>query len=274
MRVVLILSLVIFISACSHEKKVNELSKKHLDGKVKIMEESTFAILEKYGEVQKGDFKGKFVTIFDKYGNKIEITYHSPFGLAANKNTYKYDANQNLVENCSYDEKGALEHREQYRYDNNGREVEIIYSNAAIVLGNCKYNYSLDLKKVELMHSSSDGSSFKSVNYFDENKFLIEEIYYDEQGNLKLSERYRYDKEGNNVEYNSFNNKGECEVSRKSSFNEKGNEYNSTTIYKNGNSITHTFNYEKFDKVGNWVTSVVTTNGNKEKIIERELQYF
>ena len=76
----------------------NTLIEDNLKGKVSIVTELTFAVIEKFGETQKGDLLSKFIKKYNEKGNVIELNNYESDGSLQSKDISKYNDNGNEIE--------------------------------------------------------------------------------------------------------------------------------------------------------------------------------
>ena len=71
-RTILILVSGLFLFSCSGKKVKSDLDEKKMFGKVKTVTESTYSVVEKFGEVEKGFLTEKSVITYTTSGKEIE----------------------------------------------------------------------------------------------------------------------------------------------------------------------------------------------------------
>src|SRR4051794_38562699 len=102
----ILLIIVTLLLSCS--KLNNDLTKQKLNGKVKSITESEYSVVEKFGDIQKGDLKSKNVYKYDDKGNLIMMIYYSKDTINL-KQLYIRDTKGNVIELKNYDSKDHLE---------------------------------------------------------------------------------------------------------------------------------------------------------------------
>lgn len=170
-----------FLYSCSQSKVKNDLTRENLKGKVMTLTETAYSIIEKSGEVQKGNFVSKFNYKYDNKGDKIEEKLYNPDGSLTQKSTYEYDESGNQIVESRYNSTGSLTQKFTYEYDNNGN----------LSLGN-GYN--------------SNGRLWGKFRYaYDDRSNLIEESMYNQDNKLSWKFTYKHDDKGNQIEMNYYN---------------------------------------------------------------------
>src|ERR1700722_18427271 len=88
----------------------NDWEKQHLNGKVKSIKCVTYkAIVDKLGEIQKGEIIDRSDEIFNNKGNMTEMDYYDSEGNLYPKYVYKHDENGNLIECKANESDGSLD---------------------------------------------------------------------------------------------------------------------------------------------------------------------
>jgi hypothetical protein len=274
-------SLFFFINSCTEkhsEKSSNNLKETDIKGDVRTLAETVFRIDSGPDEIQNGAIISKSIHYFNREGNAIEDKYLSSDGTQRGRTTYKYDENDNLILKIDLDHSGDLEYSEDYKYDQEGREIErngirppnshwnvVIYYDKT---GNLKkgsyhalvksqstkiiFRYDEKGNKVEekILESEKHLIS-RRVNIFDENGYLKGSDLYDSKDTLIQRTIFKYDGSGNIIEQKQGNSKTGFETIRSWEYDEKGNMIRETLAYEENKTI-YTFNYYSYDKQGNW----------------------
>ena len=119
----------------SREKEVDleemiDSEQKVLLGKIKSLTQNEFKASIKFGEVQKGDLKSKFINKYDESGNEIENASYNREGSLCYKSALKYDGNGCFSEISKYNSEGSLSYKctLKYEYDLKGNWTKKIKS--------------------------------------------------------------------------------------------------------------------------------------------------
>jgi hypothetical protein len=101
-------------------------------GKMKSRTTTSYLIVNKFGEITKGEILYSYAYKYDDKGNCIECCSYNSDGSLRYKEIYKYDDKGNQIESCSYNSDGSLSSKQIYKYDDKGNWVkEIIYKGEA-----------------------------------------------------------------------------------------------------------------------------------------------
>lgn len=158
--------------------------KKH---KIKSYKETFYRVVEKNGEIQKGDIAEDSIPlipsstkiVFNKHGNKIEESWFNTNEGLLLKNTYKYDRKRNIVE-----QGGSFKKKFTYEYDEKGNKTKEII---------CDF----------------DGGLICTITYvFDEKGNKTERNVYDSKGNLERKYSYKFDDLFDNFHQYKYDQKG------------------------------------------------------------------
>ena len=177
-KIILAILSVLRLVSCKQSEKKNDLTEENLKGKVKSIKETLYEAVDKFGQIEKGNWFNNYFTIYDKKGNIIEENDYDSDGSLNSKTTYKYDEKGNKIEENDYDSDGRLDSKTTYKYDEKGNTIEKNY-----------YSYS-------------DGRLDSKITYkYNEKGNTIEENdYYYSDGRLdsKTTYKYKYEYDKNN----------------------------------------------------------------------------
>lgn len=214
-------------------KKIkNDLEERNLKGNVKIVIERAYEVFEKFGESEY-KLQGTYEYHFDKNGNLtlIDENYTQVFNREAVKYetfTYKYDKNGNILEKNEYNSNGYLNTKIKNKYDEIGNMIQSSF-----------YNSNGELEQTYTFQYDKKGNEIRNI-------LSIKNL----SPNLVNKCKYKYDKKGNILEKEAYNEFRTVSYST----GEDGIGSNTTiTIYKydkNGNMIEkkedgETFIYNK-----------------------------
>ena len=183
MKKLLLLSLCVSLGfSCSEQKTTeiddniqNDLTKENIQGKVRSITYKEYQIKANFGDIIKEKESSKEIIYYNEYGNKMEQSRYL-WGELYILLKYKYDKNNNLIEENEYNKDGKEESRIIYKYDKNNNLIE-----------ENKYN--------------KDGKEESRIIYkYNQSKKIIQRMEYDIYGNQawKYKSEYalKYPKEG------------------------------------------------------------------------------
>ena len=250
MKRLLVLLLIPLVFACDSDDKKNDLDQLNLNGKVKLLKETSYSVVEKFGEPIKDEFESQTEYFFNEEGFYKEYNFFYGNGELNQKRKYKYDDDGNRIEESEYDTKGELVGKWKYKYDDNGNRIEQSgYSEDMESGGKSKFKYDDDGNLIEEIIYDNDEEFWGKIKFkYDDDGNLIEESYYASNGELLSKEKYKNDDDGNMIE-RSFDIDGELQDNWK-------------------------YKYENFDNNKNWLKSIVYKDGKATEIIEREIEYY
>ena len=251
---VLVIVLFAFFISCSTEqtnnaqKIKNDRSELNLKGNVKSVREINYTVIDKLGEIQKGNKQGESYILFNNKGNMIE--QNSDAGVSR-KFIFKYDDKGNKIE-ANFYKGSSSEVREKttFKYDDKRNMIEAVDDN--------------------------DGKRF-TFKYDDNGNKIEANIY--EGGSSSVSSKitFKYDDKGNNIEQSQCNSDGSDCVKQTFKYDDKGNKIE-WKMYEEGRlEINETIKYKKFDRVDNWIESITINDIIVDKTIfitEREIEYY
>lgn len=247
-----------FLVGCTSKEIIkNDLTKENLKGKVKSIRQTPYEVIEKFGEVTKGnvfdDFSvtinsfmefneegnvivkkyylpnGNFDRIYrkDNKGNKIEENRYNSNGELFEKQVYVYDERDILIEDNIYRSDGKLSFKTIYKSDHKNNIVEEdVYNSKGKLKSKTINRYDKNRNKIEMILSKENDEDygFKSSYKFDENNYMIEEATYSLKDKLKYKFTYKLDKSGNVIEENSYDSNNELQGTSISKYDKYGNE--------------------------------------------------
>jgi hypothetical protein len=284
----------------------NDLISQGLKGKVSFMSKSGYSLVEKFGEIVKGENIWKYTSKYDIKGNRMDLYSYNSYGSMEYEGIFKYDENGNkieyneysptgsLKETIKYDEKGNLietinyytwglggiSGKTTYEYDAAGNRIETnVYKNDYNFLRLSKkekYKYDLKGNNIEFIEYNSDGSLSKKETYkYDAkgNNILTNE--YKPDGSLDAKKHYKYDVMGNFIGSDCYNSHGKLYRKTSYKYDVKGNEieYSKYAPFSSPINEKETYKYE-FDAMGNWIKKWTIIKGKPKYVEEREIKYY
>ena len=157
-----------------------------------------------------------------------------------------------LIEEITYNAKGAFYNKSTYKYDDDGNQIEISW------------------------HKKNGELKYHVLKEYDENGNMTKEDdligILGERGSTMT---YSFNDKNQVIETNFTSNDG-MEYTRTTDYDEYGNIISENSV---SSSFMNTFNYNyeyKYDAFGNWIERKETGNGPTERltITERELTYY
>lgn len=274
----LIISLLIL--GCNHELTYvpTESKLEPLYGKIKILNETTFRVIKKEGDIKKGRVvKGSFFYIlYDKEGNIIKDNYYTNGRSSKPKDIRNYDNKVKLDSVYEYKSNNNLDNNYIFKYDDRGNNIEGIWYKSDGSLDD-RYTYKYDDKgnKVEYKEYNSDGILEEEYTWkYNDNGNIIEKYRYNFDGKLEKEYTWKYDDNGNLVEFNIYNSDGKLEEYIILEYDDNGNLVEDIW-YNSDGSIYKKYTYKfKFDKKNNWIERIEYIDDTPNSIIEREIEYY
>lgn len=230
--------------------KKNDVEKMKLYGKVKSLRKISYKVVEKYGDIYKGD-------ISYKYSSNVDCKFNED-GVIMEENMYD-----------SYD--GSLETKKIYIYDDKGNKIEEIYNNSeGFPTVKKKYKYDDKGNNIELNGYRFDGIlSSKYTHTFDDKGNEIESNSYNpDDGTLKYKMFKRYDIFGNLILISQHYPNGKLYHKLTYKYDDKGNK-----IELNKYGKKYTFKYEFYEN-NNWIKRIDYEDGIPITIVERTIEYY
>ena len=200
----------------------------------------------KDGKIDSSSKQKTEINKYDDNGNLIEFTYYLPEnGSFWSKSIFKYDCNENILEQIGYYSNDSIKYIHRYKYDVNGNLIEEYEHDFEFDLMNHKriYNYNSKGNISEIKDLEYDNQFLKLdhriFNYNDDG-YLIEMKDFDCDDSLKKLHVFNYDKKGNKINYSWFSIESLNGYDETYKYDEKNNiieeihyEYNSNPYRKN-----------------------------------------
>lgn len=278
-----------------------------LEGKVKSVKQITYDVVNKNGEILKGQISkntnSHLYHVFNKNGFNTEV-YNYDTSNSENvfdtKNIFEYNNENRLKMKCSSLD-GGLFLEEIYRYDDRGNLMEMIENNSlGKILRTIKYSYNEKGNEIEKNISKPDGSLlFKHVYKYDDKGNRIEWRYYDSDLKLIYKWKYKYNDKGYFIYGKRIYYNGKSDLKSTYKRNSEGvmvvwKQYGNGTLINNekykdddrGNLIEQkildrfgfvkkiiTYKYE-YDKNNNWIKRILFINKKPIWITEKTIEYY
>jgi len=166
------------------------------------------------------------------------------------KSICKYNADGNRTEFTTYSADGKLQSRSVYNYNDSGILV--------------------DVKR----YRGDGGLNVTTTYTYDKLGNESEEHNYDPSGAMFMAGKGRYDLNGNRITYDRYDMTGHLFLKSNLRYDRNGNETEERE-YDSHESLqfTTTFEYDNYDKQGNWLWKATYKNDVPRTVVEREIEY-
>jgi len=309
MKICFRIVIVSFLVSCfsysfAENAKKNDYSN-GLKGKVRVVIESTYWVIEAYGEFEKGNLKSKtiskyneigkptesssyksdesspskWINKYDNDGNEIEMVHYDLDGTADMRIVRKFDDGGNEIESEWYDSDGKLQNKWTSEYDKTGRVVNqrcLDFKSDGNLVSILDEHNDYNLNKSEYKKNATNGKPiFKTSCNLDKFGNKIEEYFTNLEDKTSSKETYKYDDKRNVIEYKKFNSNGGLKSKETTKFDENGYKIEECKYNSNGILFSKTtYKYEECDETGNWTKQTEYLNDRLISIIEREIEYY
>jgi hypothetical protein len=270
--------LVIFcLLSCSGDKK-NSLTDKNLKGDVRILSEFGYRAVFKFGEIQKGSLAYRLLSDFDENGNIVSENWLD----SDTRNIYKYDSIGKLIEQDKHNElkTPSLSSKKKFTYDQNNNLIEKnTYLPDGFLFEKIIYDYdekgnNIESKCYNYDFEGKELLQFMFKHSYDKKGNEIDRDHYDNLGNKEYTETYKYDEKGLMIEEFTDFLKDKIHPKKiRYAYDNKGNIL-SIKHYSSEEVIVYEKTHKyKFDKIGNWIEKIHFINGKPDFIEQREISY-
>lgn len=270
--------------AINHQNKSkNDLTKKNLLGEVKSLTEYYY-IVTKSSTSSNVKIGMKTVSNFNSKGMLNEVYIYSGPKLDSIMSYRKYVYDDKGRHLKTVDKGGKIKRTSKYSYDINKNLVETAYSNNQRISSRIIYN---KFHKRDTMYSytRNGDSGFKIVYHYDAKSNCTEEIRYKADGSLDKKEVYIFNKENNKIQENHYDFSGVKTGKISYQYDKNRNiisQIDSNLMFIGGlpkNKIwdkifSKTFQYDVFDKQGNWKAQNLILNDKPVIFMKREITYY
>ena len=124
MKYAIIILLAIVAQGYSNDKVENDWTKDELKGRVRSFSQFIYVVVDRFGNIEKGNCLDYIQIKYDEKGNRIEENEYNSDGSLKSKATYKYDEKGNKIEENRYNSDGSLDKKYTYKYDEKGNRIE------------------------------------------------------------------------------------------------------------------------------------------------------
>lgn len=273
-KITLLIIAAISLNSCSNKKSENNWTKDNLKGNVQSYKEFSTLLNTEKGKKENKRTLNSQVKYNDKgYKTEVDVymfnmketyaydakeqlveqgSYNASENKKVTKSTFKYDDKGNKIEQDEYAPDGSPNGKKIYTYDTKGNLIEAkSYNKGGSFEGKDTYTHDAKGNILErITYSEKDSVVFKWGNTYNDKGAKTETDFYAKLGGKpsETKNTYKYDDKGNKIEVNQYKSDGSIE-----------------------NKESHKFVY---DEKGNWTKDSVSENGHPELIMEREYTYF
>ncbi len=177
-------------------KGSKDLIQDNLNGKIKMITESNFKVVSKFGEYKKGDVLSTQVTKYNEKGNKTEEEYSDYENNIQNRHLLEYNANNYILTSTNYNPDNTIASKIIIKYNDKSRIVEMSsYNRDGLLATKSKLSYdNATFKNYELTQYSPDGTlNAKYSGKLDNNNNQTEWCTYEGTGIINMKEIFVYD---------------------------------------------------------------------------------
>ncbi len=297
LRYILLLALSVMLYGCSGDSSKTHYSYEEygLNCPVKSVRVLTYEAKSKFGEVTKGDlsWSGNYMAQFNEVGNIKELSTYNAIGDLNDVTKFKYNDNNQLVENAMYNSDGELEYQLSIEYDDDH------------IIRTTNRNYWSGGEEVHIWTNLWDGDKIKEQCGIMNGELTSKTIYHVAEDYRSEWTTYNIDSEHHSDKvysgYEIYNEEGQitnyCYTEGEKVLKDgpydfcmevRYNEHNLPIYLKNASLtnntiiVWHTEGEEveyyveyKYDSKGNWIEQIVYEGFAKKpvSISEREINY-
>ena len=219
---------------------------------------------------------------YNKSGQLTNIIYYDNSGKAANVETFKYDANNRLIENGGlyYGESKGIS---KFVYNKKGMiEKVAYYDHDDVFFNELNFKYNKDEKTLHGSFQTETGQTHERMTVVaDDAGNIVTLVLYDEWGYEEDRMEYTYNRDGWITEKVELDQ--DFKDVERYSYDEEANITELTAVYsrkdEDSNEWGVTFESKveyvyEYDEVGNWVQRLEYYDGVLEVLTEREYEYY
>lgn len=256
--------LAILMVGCSNEKQEeksnsfdkisnDEASSDELEPEVAVEKVCAYKIIETVYDSE-GGLERKFEIEYDSTGNKLKETFYHTNGNKAQYIIYEYNILDKLIRDTMYTSDGSeVMAANTHTYNEQGDEILNI-SKRIDELTVEKYEYVYDDSDaiVNVTMHKDDEFSYELRYTYDQKGNVLEQGYYDENGEYNSGYEYTYDEKGNMIKEKHNSESSNFEVIR--TYDDIGNLIEKKT-YENGRKEASLWYKYEYDSNGNKIKS-------------------
>jgi len=284
---ILALIFIFFLGSHSFAQQKNDLEKMKLVDSVKTLNEISYSIKIKRGEITKGP-RGRVnimekdnLILFDNEGYIIHKQEFDKNGKATVSRSYVYDYNNNISESTvKWTGWEVNFERDSNVYDIDDNLIKI-YCCSEVDGNSCHdfvlcstYIYDDSSNKIEEKYYLSDSlSKTKYVYSYNSEDRITEMIHYSDSLARRII--YIYSEYGELIEEHQFDYYGRPATILKYTHNGQGHLTEMQLTFRDTTTPQLIFTYEYlYDSHNNWTQRIIYKNGEPVFIVERELTYY
>ena len=223
-----------------------------------------------------GTLKQNYTTEYDNKGHILESNEYLRNRLV-NRHTFKYDEKGNQVEENMFGSDGHLRWKETFAYDAKGNLVEVTdYKQNGSFDARFTYTYDAKGNQIEEKEFTSESSQRhkRILTKYDGEGNVVEVNEFNDKGHF--SSQCKLDKRGNHLLDVTYNPDGTLleKISQDYKYDDHGNEVEIERRLTDGHvSMKNMYKYE-YDKKGNWLKKISYENDKPVRITERKIEYY
>lgn len=274
--------LIMCFTACSKTNQKNTLQYEGLKGQVKSTFSYCYEAKCRFGKIEKGDIARTSVlpewsNLYPAYqreynsdGNITKISTYFQDGETYKVTKIEYIGDK-IASICTYDYEGNILYSEKYSY-NRGKLMDYEKSLYYDKHHDITHKYEIVNNKVVADSSFVKGELSRITLYNDDNEFTHVSTTIDTEGNESDKSIITKDKFGRTIKIECRGNSWEGYLMQ-NTYNEVG--WISSIIREESGKIKElVFDYQGYDKIGNWISRVIYIDGELEALEERKIEYY
>ena len=229
-----------------------------LNGKVKEVVEKNYLGVEQDGKVIRGDRLTVDARDSIEWTNDFRLTY---------------DEDGNLIESVLLDENDeTIEQQKQTVVEGRIVKSELSRNDTLREYSKLSYNDAGQLEKVEVFNLPIDTLRFSVLLSTDEQGNAVEWQFLDSKGDPTTKFIFTVNQEGGRTGYKFYNKEGEKTDEQKFTYNDMGFLAKQVTIDEEGKESVYEYEYE-YGELDNWV-KVIGYSDRYNMVTERTITYF
>jgi len=262
-KFVMLLLMIIFPLSSFSQYADTELGHDGFMGLVKSAKISPYQVVIEDGQLTRGDSPNYQIRSYLNSGKLKNVTDHNADGTVARTQEYTFDQQENLLELLSRMGEMTLK-RESYKYDKAGNLVETVtYTGDGSIDKKVSDQYDENNLLIETTeYSTSFGELVLNniqKNEYDNAGNKVKEIYLGPEGENWGSAEWKYDAQGNEIEWMNMTETGEIKIRQTYLYNEENVLTTRRSFDKDGKQI----NEANLDHLGQPLTLIrYDTDGN------------
>lgn len=277
--------LIMCFTACSKTNQKNTLQYDGLKGQVKSTFSYCYEAKSRFGKIEKGDIVRASVlpewsNLYPAYqmeynsdGNIMKILTYFKNGETDEVTTYEY-IGEKITSICTYDDEGNIWYTAKYSY-NRGKLVDYETSQSYDKHHGIIHRYAIVNGEIVADSSFVKGELSSITFYNNDNMFTHISTTIDTEGKEIDKIINTKDKSGRTIELEFVTSERSSFVgySMQYAYNDIG--WITSIIREESGKIKElVFDYQGYDKIGNWISRVIYIDGELEALEERKIEYY